>query len=458
MKRKRSRLGSAVPYGAATIAAMASMHAAHAVPIGYISGIYTQNFDTLATSGTSSALPLGWAFLEGGGNANSTYSAGTGSGTAGDTYSFGPTGNTDRALGTLLSGTLNSIIGAEFQNDSGNVITELSISYTGEQWRRGNNVSGAADRLAFSIGVGATGLNSGTFVAVSDLDFTSRNTGTATGTLNGNDNANRETITHTITGLNIAAGQAFWIRWVDTDLAPGADDGLAIDDFSLSATALPPPPPPPPPPSATALVITGIVDGNLSGGSPKFVEVVATEDIADLSAFSLQLFANGSASPNNTNALPSVALSAGDAFYIVASNPAQQLIDFNTAFPGQTVFTLAAANFNGDDVIRLIEGTTIIDQFGVVGVDGTGEPWEYTDSYAFRLSGFGPNQVFTLSEWTFGGPGVLPSDLPGMVAILGPLLGQYEISTGGAAIPEPVTFSMLIIGGVALMSRRRQAA
>ena len=238
-----------------------------------------------------------------------------------------------------------------------------------------------------------------------------------------------------------------------TGFAQNTFDGLGSHS---GATPPPTPPPPPPPAPSTALVITGIVDGNLSGGSPKFVEVIATEDIADLSVFSLQLFSNGSSSAGNDNPLPAVSLSAGDVFYIVASNPVQQEIDFNTAFPGQTVFTLAAANFNGDDVIRLVEGANIIDQYGVVGVNGDFEPWDYTDSYAFRIDGFGPNQVFTLSEWVFGGRSALPTDSAGMISILGPLLGQYDLPT--TAIPEPVTFSMLIIGGVALMSRRQRVA
>ncbi len=33
--------------------------------------------------------------------------------------------------------------------------------------------------------------------------------------------------------MSIANGQSFWLRWVDADI-PGADDGLAIDDFSLT--------------------------------------------------------------------------------------------------------------------------------------------------------------------------------------------------------------------------------
>jgi len=36
--------------------------------------------------------------------------------------------------------------------------------------------------------------------------------------------------------LSIANGASFWIRWTDSDLAPGADDGLAIDDLSLTAS------------------------------------------------------------------------------------------------------------------------------------------------------------------------------------------------------------------------------
>src|SRR5262249_25564176 len=40
-----------------------------------------------------------------------------------------------------------------------------------------------------------------------------------------------------ITGLNIPAGATFWIRWTDVD-ATGADDGLAIDDFSITANGV----------------------------------------------------------------------------------------------------------------------------------------------------------------------------------------------------------------------------
>ena len=48
-----------------------------------------------------------------------------------------------------------------------------------------------------------------------------------------NGNANRTAVSATIAGLAIPAGQTFWIRWNDFNAA-GSDDGLAVDDFSLT--------------------------------------------------------------------------------------------------------------------------------------------------------------------------------------------------------------------------------
>jgi hypothetical protein len=56
------------------------------------------------------------------------------------------------------------------------------------------------------------------------------------GPLNGNAAANRTPISGTITSLNIPNGATFWIRWADLNAA-SFDDGLAIDDFSLTPAA-----------------------------------------------------------------------------------------------------------------------------------------------------------------------------------------------------------------------------
>src|SRR5205085_1149084 len=107
---------------------------------------YTQDFNTLAASGASGTLPVGWGLSESGSNANTTYTAGTGSNNAGDTYSFGSSGSSDRAFGGVQSGSLVPTIGACFTNNTGVTMTSLAITYTGEQWRLGASGRGA-DRL-----------------------------------------------------------------------------------------------------------------------------------------------------------------------------------------------------------------------------------------------------------------------------------------------------------------------
>ncbi|MDX2099293.1 MAG: ExeM/NucH family extracellular endonuclease, partial [Leptolyngbyaceae cyanobacterium bins.59] len=207
------------------------------MPINF-NGSYSETFDSLASSGTSSVLPLDWVFLETGTNANSLYTAGTGSGNTGDTYSFGATGSTERALGGLQSGSLIPFFGVSFTNTTGSPLTSLTVQYRGEQWRLGT--LGRADRLDFQYSLNATALTTGTWVDVDALDFSSPTTTGTVGLLDGNTNSTL--ITSTITGLNIPVGATFWFRWQDFN-ASGADDGLAIDDFSLFTEVTPPPPP-----------------------------------------------------------------------------------------------------------------------------------------------------------------------------------------------------------------------
>lgn len=195
---------------------------------------YGENFSTLANSGTSSTMPLGWSFIETGTNLNTTYNSGTGSNNAGDTYSFGAAASTERALGGLRSGSLIPSFGAAFINNTGSPISVLTISYIGEQWRLG--ATGRADRIDFQYSLDATAINNGTWTDVNALDFSSPTTTGVTGALDGNAAANRTNISNSITGLSIPNGATFYIRWIDID-ATGADDGLSIDDFSLSTTA-----------------------------------------------------------------------------------------------------------------------------------------------------------------------------------------------------------------------------
>ncbi len=192
---------------------------------------FSQDFNTLALTGTSSSLPAGWAFLEAGANANATYAAGAGSGNSGDTYSFGVAAASERAFGGLRSGSLITTLGVAYTNNTGNTINSITIAYTGEQWRLG--MTGRRDSLDFQYSTDATNLSTGTWTDVNALDFKAPIASGTAGLLDGNAMANRTAITFTITGLSISNGSTFRFRWNDPDVT-GSDDGLAIDDFSLT--------------------------------------------------------------------------------------------------------------------------------------------------------------------------------------------------------------------------------
>ena len=201
-------------------------------PLSLTGSPYTQDFNTLeATATTGTVLPEGWFFSESGSGANTTYGVGTGSSNSGNTYSFGASGSTERAFGTLLSGSVTPTIGAYITNNTGTTITRLGISYTGEEWRLGT--AARTDRLDFQYSLDATDLSTGSWTDVDDLDFITPNTAT-TGALDGNAAANQTAVSYTITGLSIPAGSTFYIRWNDFN-ASGADDGLAIDDITIEA-------------------------------------------------------------------------------------------------------------------------------------------------------------------------------------------------------------------------------
>jgi hypothetical protein len=205
-----------------------------ALTINSLGTAFTEDFDTLANSTASATLPTGWYLSESGGNADPTYTAGTGSGNAGDTYSFGSAASTDRALGGLQSGSLIPTFGAQLQNNTGTTITSLLIAYVGEMWRLGTSDRGA-DRLDFQYSLDATSLTTGTWTDVDTLDFSTPNlTGTA-GLRDGNAAGNKTLLSDSLS-VSLLNGGILWLRWNDFN-ASGADDGLAVDDFSITAAS-----------------------------------------------------------------------------------------------------------------------------------------------------------------------------------------------------------------------------
>ncbi|HEY9799843.1 MAG TPA: calcium-binding protein [Leptolyngbyaceae cyanobacterium] len=198
---------------------------------------YSQNFDTLPRSGAAvrwqdDQTISGWYSFRTGTTA-ANISITNGSTSSGNLYSFGTTGNSDRALGSIGSNGINYYWGVRFVNDTSNKIDFLMLSYVGEQWRRS---SASAQTVDFQYKIGDANsitLNSNNWIDFDPLDFTSpvhSGTGSA---VDGNDAANRTSLSARFTNLGLLAGQEIWFRWFDRD-HPSNDHGLAIDDFSLS--------------------------------------------------------------------------------------------------------------------------------------------------------------------------------------------------------------------------------
>lgn len=152
-------------------------------------------------------------------------------------------------------------------------------------------------------------------------------------------------------------------------------------------------------------IITSIVDGTCSGGTPKLIEIYANGTV-DFTQFTLEKSANGGAFGGGFDLSPFGTRT--DSFVYVYSGTEATL---NAEFPGLVAAdyqAAGAANNNGDDAVRIIETATmtVIDNYGTQ-VDGTGETWEYLDSYAKRVDGTGPDATFNQANWITTAPNSL---------------------------------------------------
>jgi len=154
------------------------------------------------------------------------------------------------------------------------------------------------------------------------------------------------------------------------------------------------------------LVITGVFDGPLSGGTPKGVELYVIKDINDLSEYGLGSANNGGGSDGEEFTFPAVTAAAGDYIYL-----ASESTEFNNWFGFDPDYVTNAVNINGDDAIELFYLSNVIDVFGDINLDGTGEPWDHVNGWAYRNNSTGPDgNVFVLNNWSFSGPNALDGE------------------------------------------------
>lgn len=248
-----------------TLVAMAGAAALTAGASGAVSftGIaYTQNFDSLATSGTANTwtadttLP-GWFARRALPTAGEWAAYRSDNTNTGSIYSFGSGTATERALGSVGSGTPGTITYAVvLQNNTGAALSSFDLSFTGEQWRNGGNASAQSLTVDFKT-VGtfvATEVDAATtgYTAVPGATFTSPVVGATAAVLDGNLAANQANISVSGVALTWNPGEFLIVRFTDLNDA-GNDHSLAIDNVNFTAT--------PAPGSLALLGLAGLVAG-----------------------------------------------------------------------------------------------------------------------------------------------------------------------------------------------------
>ena len=156
--------------------------------------------------------------------------------------------------------------------------------------------------------------------------------------------------------------------------------------------------------SQNNLELIGVLDLDVpTGGSTgKAIHVKANQNISDLSIYGIGIANNGGGTDGQEYTFPSISLNTGEQVIVC-----RDTVAINSYFVGCTPFNLvilddqAVITQNGDDAIELFENGVVIETFGDINVDGTGEPWEYKDSWAYKdASG---SVTFNGLSWAMGG-------------------------------------------------------
>lgn len=186
------------------------------------------------------------------------------------------------------------------------------------------------------------------------------------------------------------------------------------------------------------LVISGVYDMPLTGGTPKGVELYVIEDIADLSVYGVSSANNGSGATGTPEfTFPSVSAAAGSYIYVSSS-----AAEFQTYFGFLPDHTSVALSINGDDAIELFFNGTVVDVFGDVNVDGTGQSWEYLDGWAYRNAGEVSNGgTFDALNWTFSGTNAVDGCTDNATCASVFPIGTYTTSFDVTAWVGPVSFT-----------------
>lgn len=196
---------------------------------------HSENFDGMGS--TETAFIPGWTAIRnaGSGTIGATLTMSASNGTTGNVYNVGIVDSEDRAFGTLADATTVPALGAVFQNNTGSLVSKISIQTRMEQWRESGN-AGINESVAFYYSLDATNLSNGTWTPVTALNLNEKLTSAVnSAAVNGNLAVNYTLLSNIITGLNWANGANLWIKWVDTNDS-GTNGMYAIDNFIITVS------------------------------------------------------------------------------------------------------------------------------------------------------------------------------------------------------------------------------
>jgi hypothetical protein len=157
--------------------------------------------------------------------------------------------STDRALVMRRVGSVFGAFGAAFRNETGTSLSGVSVSYTGEQWRR--HGEGIATSLYFEYAVlpFISGLNimssPANWTRVPSLEFVSPNTFGGNSGVSGNLDENRRALGPVQIEATIPDGHHFVMRWYqdrsssDGNPDSGAYHALGVDRMSVAVMSGP---------------------------------------------------------------------------------------------------------------------------------------------------------------------------------------------------------------------------
>ena len=137
------------------------------------------------------------------------------------------------------------------------------------------------------------------------------------------------------------------------------------------------------------LALQGVIDFSLPGKYMKAVHVKATADIADLSVYSIESYSSEPRLEASAVLPLSGSASAGDDILFWFSNAENAA---NLYMNASGIFDVVVNDenfnvFNGDDPLTLSMNGTVVETYGELGVDGSGEAWEYLDTWAYKVDG-----------------------------------------------------------------------